>query len=522
MGNNMKKIYAITIVILMVISTFFIATSTAKSSFEQSDPFQTNYTGDDLDPLVDIEITVDIQKIRSLEKHDTQVNRIEKIDWFSDPDFYVKVIINGEEFISDVWKNTKYVYEPNFSPTLNVPDDIEIVNITIQLWDWNIGLDRRCDISTAYSDEGYRDSFDVELQYSLKTGHWTGDDSVSVSSWSSDDSGYGRLNGCDDGSIYQRERDCELWFDITQTDYDGDGIPYWTEVNHYETDPEYDDTGLDMDNDSLPIEWEHKWGHLMWKWHEEPEYQHYWLFDDLNWTDHKNLDPDNDGLDNYEEYLTSQWGSDPFRSDIFVELDRMADSPDGFESNLPEGSKELIRTAFDRQNIIYHIDDGCMSNQDIIPFEEMVDRDRCVEFYEEFFLHGDENNSRRGVFRYGLVVYQADFNGYLIMPDCYQISANGMETKVLPNTQKKRDVVYASAYMHECGHTLGFSPIGGHDLDSYYPWQKGWWKWRPYRSCMNYGYMYKTVDYSDGSQGKNDFDDWRRIDITWFQDEGYQ
>ena len=29
--------------------------------------------------------------------------------------------------------------------------------------------------------------------------------------------------------------------------------------------------------------------------------------------------------------------------------------------------------------------------------------------------------------------------------------------------------------------------------------------------------MYKIVDYSDGSRGRNDFDDWDRIDLTAFQ-----
>jgi len=80
-----------------------------------------------------------------------------------------------------------------------------------------------------------------------------------------------------------------------------------------------------------------------------------------------------------------------------------------------------------------------------------------------------------------------------------------------------RDVVYASAYMHETGHTLGFWPIGGHDENSYYFYQLGWWKWRPYKSCMNYGYMYYSVDYSDGCRGRNDFDDWNRLDLTYFQ-----
>ena len=74
----------------------------------------------------------------------------------------------------------------------------------------NLGLNKLCDISTLYFDDNYRDSYDVELLYSIKTGHWWGDDSLSSTSWSSDDSGYGRLNGCDDGSIYNNDRDCEL------------------------------------------------------------------------------------------------------------------------------------------------------------------------------------------------------------------------------------------------------------------------------------------------------------------------
>jgi hypothetical protein len=38
---------------------------------------------------------------------------------------------------------------------------------------------------------------------------------------------------------------------------------------------------------------------------------------------------------------------------------------------------------------------------------------------------------------------------------------------------------------------------------------------------MNYGYMYGSiwnlVDYSDGSRGKNDFDDWNNIDYSYFE-----
>jgi hypothetical protein len=352
-----------------------------------------------------------------------------------------------------------------------------------------------------------------------------------------DPSGYGRLNGCDDGSIYQRARDCELWFDIYQTDPDGDRIPYWTEVEVYGTDPEIDNTGEDADDDGCPIEWEHKWGHYFWYDWEEDLYGHGWDYYPFEWNNHTNLDPDQDGIDNFEEYMTSCWRSDPFRKDIFVELDEMEESPDGQKSTLPEGSKELIRTAYDRQNIVFHLDDGKMdgtivglkSGHDIIPFQEIADYDALQSYYWNYFLHGNEDNWRRGVFHYGLVVYNSSYHGFVFWGgvgpylDSWQISSVVIEKeKVVPKTQKKRDIAFGSAYMHECGHTLGIfngNTPGCDDRSGAYPWQKNWWKWRPYKSVMNYGYMYKIVDYSDGSRGKNDFDDWDCLDLTFFQRE---
>ena len=193
----------------------------------------------DFDPLVDLFVTVEIQKIRSFDKNDQQVFVREYIDKDSDPDFYVKIIINDQEFRSGIWYDTRYIYDPQFSATLDVPDEEEFVIVNIQLWDWNDNGDVICDIGN--------ENYDVELAYSIKTGHWTGDDQIG------DVSGYGRLNGCDDGTIYKRDLDCELWFDIYQNDFDDDGIPYWAETNYCNTDPEVDNTGEDKDDDGCPI-----------------------------------------------------------------------------------------------------------------------------------------------------------------------------------------------------------------------------------------------------------------------------
>lgn len=475
MKKNIKKWLCVGIVALFVLSATMVVSS-AQTSGKQ-----------DFDPLVDVEITVDIQTIRAFDKYESQLHRLEYVDLTSDPDFYVKVFVNDQEFTSEIWHDTKYLYDTPFSVTVDVPDDEEMVDVIIQLWDWNENGDRLCDIG----DE----TQDASLMYSIKTGHWTGDDELQ------DPSGYGRLNGCDDGSMYRHERDCEIWFSIYQNDFDSDGIPYWTEVNEYGSDPMIDNTGDDDDFDNVPIEWEWKWG-----------------YDPFQIENHASLDPEGDSIDNVEEYLTTEYSSDPFRKDVFTELDQMSASPDGEESLLPEKAKELLFTVFNRQNIVYHLDDGRFqqSGSEMIGFDELTSRGELNSIYYQHFLNGP--NWRRGVFHYGVLVYQyEEVNGCAFGSNCFQVSSAGMEEKA-NEFFLDRDIVYASAYMHETGHTFGFWPIPGHNQWSKYPWQIGWWMNRPYKSCMNYGYMYTTVDYSDGSRLFGDYDDWERMDLSYFED----
>jgi len=470
----MKKIYIISIIGMLLVP---LNTFVASSSFNNG--IQT-----DFDPLVDVSVTVVIKTIRFLDVNGLHMSIGPSQD--DNPNFYVKVFINDIEFTSNVWNNTKYVYDPQWNATLNVPDDQEFVNVKIQLWSGDV----------PYDISGNPDKYDVNLVYSIKTGHWTGDDSIG------DPSGYGRLCGCDDGTIYGNDRNCELWFDITQNDYDGDGIPYWMEVNVYHTDPTVDDRGRDDDHDGVPIEWEWKWG-----------------YDPFKWEDHQGLDPDNDSINNIEEFRTSQWLSDPFRKDVFVEMDIMGDGPNGEKTYFPEESKELITTAFDKQNIVFHLDMGSMGGHDIIPFSANLDGQQLENIYWNYFLHQDKNNWRRGVFHYGIVDYYADVYGFMFRPNGFQIASSGMEKKAnIPLSD--RELIYASAYMHELGHTFGFWPIPGHNQMSMHPWQLGWWLSRPYKSCMNYGWIYQIVDYSDGSRlSPPDINDWNRIDYSYFENE---
>jgi hypothetical protein len=538
MKNNMKKLMCLMLATIFLISTNVFASKTTNNLvqndnevskvneylFENYNVQTTSSEQGDIDPLVDLAVTVTIKEIRAFDK----------INPVNNPNFYVKVLINGVEHTSPIRYNEKYV-KSNWSITQDVPDDKEFVNITIQLWSKSLGGSILCDISPNEVDNNYMDDYTVDLMYSLKSAHWTGDDYIG------DPSGYGRLNGCDDNSIYQNDKDCEIWFDITQNDCDGDGIPYWTETDVFGTDPTIDNRGLDSDSDGVPIEWEFKWGHYFsFDWHHN-EVENIWIYDPFVWEDHKNTDLDGDGLDNVEEYLVSQWGSDPFRKDVFLEIDQMEKGPNGEGAFMPELSKDLWIDASSRQNIVLHIDVGSMGGGEIIPFDNSTTDQELQNIYFNYFLHGDPNNWRIGAFHYGLIIYHssrypgfvfgttADGEHYLLnsfqISTKYHESISAMDPSLydlikFKNAVNKRAVLYASAMMHETGHIFRLfagDPPGCDDLSTVFP-NKNWWKYHNYISCMNYNYVYVLVDYSDGSHGKNDFDDWNNLDLISFQD----
>jgi len=453
---------------------------------------------DDLDPLVDIEVTVDIISIRTLKNTSLSNN----------PDFFVRILINSVEFSSPLWDDSPYLYNIHWKATANVPDDIEHVDVIIEVYDKSILQKRICSINKGQQSK--TQCYMASMIYNIKTGHWTGDDYIG------DPSGYGRLNSCDAGSINRNEQDYELWFNIYQNDYDNDEIPYWTEVHTYDTNPECNNTGEDLDGDSLPIEWEHKW-----------------MYDPNRWEDHTHFDPDDDSLTNCEEYKMSLWDADPYRRDIYMEMDIMADGPLGQNSSIPNFSKELLRTAFHRRNIVFHLDDGCIGGGgEIIPFDRKTYPKELHTIYNTYFLHNNTENWRRGIFRYVMILYHHYIAAGIAFVGEHQrffwhkhgintlvISAESMQ-KTSRKLSKPIDYVFACAIMHETGHTFGIDflfPVGCDNIGTSRSYRLGYWLFGNYQSCMNYRYVYSILDYSDGSHGLFDYDDWSNLDFSFFE-----
>jgi len=424
-------------------------------------------------------------------------NYLEYIQEFSNHSFLIKINIPIKNLISEFTITNRY----NFS---NLSIDLGSVcvryfKIRFEVYEIIKNDLLTCDLNIKQGI-GFAD-----IIFDSFTGFWLGDDQIG------DPSGYGRFNGCDDGSFYEFERDFELCFSIDIIDPDNDHIPRWYEENIYHTDPYVDDSCCDDDLDKISLFWEYRWE-----------------YDPFEYENHTDLDPDNDGLSNYEEYIVSNWNSDPFCKDMFVELDQMELGPDNnsfFVSNI---TKIMLYQTYAKRNIIFHIDDGCMGEGEIIPFDSMLWLGEEKKYYEKYFLKNDKNNWRRGVFRYALFVNDhflikgLEFPGENSLIFFYKPGLNSfvISTKAF---SRRNDFEIACIIMHELGHTLGMCmgrPLGCDNQLMRLPFNIQKYIFKNYKSVMNYMYAFKILDYSDGTHGFADFDDWDYIDLTYFQPEG--
>ena len=87
------------LILIIIISSMLLPTTISSSLPYSFKDIQTQTSSiEDLDPLVDVTVTFELLKLRSLEKYDNHLHFREYIDRYTEPDFYLKVYINGERY----------------------------------------------------------------------------------------------------------------------------------------------------------------------------------------------------------------------------------------------------------------------------------------------------------------------------------------------------------------------------------------------------------------------------------------
>jgi len=267
----------------------------------------------------------------------------------------------------------------------------------------------------------------------------------------------------------------------------------------------------DTDADMVPDWWETKYG-----------------YDPNVWDDHSQLDPDEDGLNNIEECYTDQWGSHPFSKDLFLEIDWM-ESQTVNASNKPSMFylRKMIR-AFKNHNITLHVDTGNLNGGEQVTYRANFSFAMLRDYYWNYFLHGNLNNPRKGIFHYCLVSDYGPSPGFAFVGwdqlDSFQISAQTIANKG-SHYLYPRGRLIVGGIIHELGHTLGLNvdDYGGIDnkVTMMVPTSQ-WWQYRSYHSCMNYWYTYTIFDFSDGSERGNEFNDWDNMDYSFFKNTSFE
>jgi hypothetical protein len=452
-----------------------------------------------ISPYTNQGLILEINRIR----HRGLLDKIMKIgtSWRKKPTFFVVTNIDDGEYSS--YKEYGFTYNTwdTIGKEFRNIRDIEEEKVTSQI---TISIKEKVKKGIFRTQNIEKER--IEVLYDYRTGRWKGDD------FFGDIDGYGHYKG----------KTFEIWFNIYQTDFDQDGIPYWTEVNILKSDPQRDDSKLDPDQDGIPTSWE-------WKWNYNP----------FIWDDHINLDSDIDGIENIEEYQMEKWFSDPFSQDIYIEVDEMEKG--GIfdrEHILYEESKQIVIERFCKHGINVYIDDGWPggpSNDggEMLPFidqKQSWNSGMTLQYYKHHFP-----DERKKIFRYivisakpsaycGNLVYNR-FDAMVIGTSYQSVLLNWLA--FTPRTQR---TMLASILLHEIGHSLSFAPniFGGCDNLSFKTRfiptksrRQYLEQWGNYKSVMNYYYLYdkRIVDYSDGSHGDNDQNDWEKMYLPFFQIE---
>jgi hypothetical protein len=186
----------------------------------------------------------------------------------------------------------------------------------------------------------------------------------------------------------------------------------------------------------------------------------------------------------------------------------------------------LVRESFENKNITIHIDEGSLGGGGEIPAPSVMEYEDIEDAYWDYFLNNDLDNPRKGIFHYGLIFDSGPGAGFSIVGwdqlDSFVICGQLLQ-EGFPRISRGKLIVASS--MHELGHTLGLfvDDFGGIDnMASAIPTYIDYYLYRNYKSIMSYRYTYIYMDYSDGSHGRVDFDDWGNLDFTFFRNSHFE
>lgn len=259
--------------------------------------------------------------------------------------------------------------------------------------------------------------------------------------------------------------------DPTAVDTDGDGLNDHAEVRRHGTDP----LAADTDSDGLD---------------DGPEVG-------KHETDPTDSDTDSDGLpDGTEVHNKERFpNADPLQTDVYVEMDWMNGA------KLPEDEAEEIEASFADAPVsnpdgstgidLHFVESDEVPAQDTIEYS-IASNSVVGEYQSQYF-----DNAGYG-YHYLLLVKGIDDD------DVAGFSARG--TNVV--SYYDYPDVTGHRTMHELGHSLGLSPRDFEGIDS------RTYDHHEYPSVMNYNREFGQYDYSDGTAGPNDFDDWGHIEQT--------
>ncbi len=267
--------------------------------------------------------------------------------------------------------------------------------------------------------------------------------------------------------------------------------------------------GTDTDSDGLPDWWELEFG-----------------YNPNVWDDHLSLDPDEDALNNYEECYAYDWGANPFKKDIFLEFDYTKSKTSGASNIPPEKYVNQMKERFSEHNITFHVDLRELDGGEEIPYITNFNFDELVDLYWNYFLHNDLNNPRKNIFHYGLICDNGPGSGFAFIGWAH-LNGFCISADDLSNSYPRFEIgwLITCGSMHETGHTLGLiaGDFGGIDNHaSIHPKYFEFWYYWDYKSAMNYGHTYSILDFSDGDNGKIDYNDWANMEFDFFKNTHFE